>query len=245
MKHLHITKSLLLFFSIAATFFLSSCSSNEIGGSSDVNPESIWFDYQVWGEEGHDNMTVMLQYRFAGENGTTLFLDEPSKVEFDGERLKADSSKMTGAYYEIVKPLKDFAGKHEILFTNTDNKQYKEEFSFQPMTMMTPVPDEIERDDLVFELGGLEPKDYVRVLVTDTSFASEEINRIDTVTNGRVLISKKDLETIVTGPVHLVLYKEYEKPVKNGTPEGGRLSFSYALKRDFVLKDSSAVNQVK
>ncbi|MBK5270919.1 MAG: hypothetical protein JJE22_07895, partial [Bacteroidia bacterium] len=103
------------------------------------------------------------------------------------------------------------------------------------------IPDEIERDDLVFDLDGLDPEDYVRVVLTDTSFASEEINRMDTLTNGRLLISKKDLETIVSGPVHLAIYKEYERPVKNGTPEGGRLSFSYALKRDFVLKDGKQV----
>ncbi|MBK5271605.1 MAG: hypothetical protein JJE22_11400, partial [Bacteroidia bacterium] len=96
--------SLILFLFVPVILFLFSCSSNEIGGSKDVNPETIWFDYQVWGEEGHDNMTVMLQYRFAGENGTTLVLDEPSKVELDGEIIKADSSKITGAYYEMVKP---------------------------------------------------------------------------------------------------------------------------------------------
>lgn len=226
-----------LFFTSVIFISLSSCSSNEIGGSKDVNPEAIWFDYQVWGEEGHDNMTIMLQYRFAGRNGTTLVLDEPSKVELDGELLKADSSKVTGAYYEIVKPVNGFEGKHEIVFTNIDNKQYKEEFNFQPITLLTEIPNEVERNDLSFKLDGLNPKDYVRVLVTDTSFKSEEINRVDTVENGQVHISKKDLETLVNGPIHLIIYKEYEKPLTHGTPEGGRLSFSYALKRDFILKD--------
>jgi len=228
--------SFLLFLFAAVIFSLFSCSSNEIGSSKDVNPETIWFDYQVWGEEGHDSMTVLLQYRFAGENGTTLVLDEPSKVELDGELIKTDSSKMTGAFYEMVKPVKEFAGKHEITFTNTDQKKYTEEFDFQPISLLTEIPNEIERGDLVFELDGLKPEDHVRVVMTDTSFASEEINRIDTIMNGRLLISKNDLETIVSGPVHLAIYKEYEKPVKNGTSEGGRLSFSYALKRDFVLK---------
>ncbi|MES1215092.1 MAG: hypothetical protein ABUT20_06225, partial [Bacteroidota bacterium] len=179
--------------------------------------------------------------RFAGENGTTLVLNSPSKAELDGELIKADSSKMTGAFYEIMKPVKEFSGKHTITFTDINKKQYNEEFSFQPIVLLTEIPKEIERGDLLFELEGLNPLDHVRVVVTDTSFASEEINRVDTVKNGRVIISKKDLETIVNGPVHLSLYKEDEKPVKNGTSEGGRLSISYGLKREFVLKDSAVV----
>jgi hypothetical protein len=229
---------LFLFFSFGTILFLSSCNSNEIGSNKDVNPETIWFDYQVWGEEGKDDMTVMLQFRFAGENGTTLVLEDPSKVELDGEKIKTDSSKMTGAFYEVIKPVKEFTGKHSIVFTGINNKQYKEEFSFQPISLITVVPKEIERDDLVFELDGLDPQEYVRVVLNDTSFASEGINRVDTVKNGRVLISKKDLESVVNGPVHIELYKEVEKPIKNGTQEGGRLSINYGLKREFVLKDS-------
>jgi hypothetical protein len=228
-----LTISILLF----STLLFTACSSNEIGSSKDVNPETVWFDYQVWGEEGNNDMTVLLQFRFAGENGTTLVLDAPSKVELDGELINGDRSKMTGAFYEIIKPVKDFTGNHNISFTDVNGKQYKEEFSFQPIKLITEIPKEVKRDDLVFDLDGLDPQDYVRVVLNDTSFVSEGINRLDTVKNGRVLISKKDLETVVNGPVNLELYKENEKPVKNGTKKGGRLSISYGLKREFELRE--------
>ena len=227
-----LTISILLF----ASLLFAACNNNEIGSSKDVNPKAIWFDYQVWGEEGNNDMTVMLQFRFAGRNGTTLVLNEPSKVELDGELIKANSSKMTGAFYEIIKPVQEFTGKHTISFTDINKRQYKEEFNFHPITLVTQIPKEIQRDDLVFELNGLNPVDYVRVLLNDTSYASEGINRVDTVKNGRVLISKQDLETVVNGPVHLELYKEDERRVKNGTSEGGRISISYGLKREFVLE---------
>ncbi|TMI85739.1 MAG: hypothetical protein E6H08_22080 [Bacteroidetes bacterium] len=231
-------KSRLLFFiTISSFLFLSSCSgrSNEIGGSSDVNPETIWFDYQISGEEGSNDMAVMLQFRFAGKNGTTLVLDGGSKVEFDGIAIKADSSKMTGAFYEVMKPVNEFAGKHSIVFTDINGKQYKEEFNFTPISLKTKIPDSLARQDLVFELDGLDHTDFVRVLLTDTAFTSEGINRVDTVKNGRVIISKEDLETVVNGPVQLELIKEYEKPVKNGTREGGHISINYGLKRSFKL----------
>lgn len=224
-------------FSIFFLILISSCDSNEIGNSKDVNPESVYFDYQVWGEEGRDNVTVLLQYRFAGPNGTTLILDDPAKVELDGKIIPVDSSKLTGAYYEVSTPLKDFIGKHSIVFTDLDKKQYKEEFEFQPITLITQLPDTVKRGDLVFQLDGLDPRDYVRVLLTDTSFASPDINRVDTVRNGRIIITKDDLKKVVNGPVYLELSKEEEKPVKNSTREGGHLSLSFGIKRDFTLKD--------
>lgn len=225
-----------LLISISALIFFS-CSSNEVGNAKDVNPESIYFDYKVWGEEGNDDATVMLQYRFAGKNGTTLVLEEPAKVELDGDSIRVDSSNMNGAYYEIIKPAKDFVGKHTITFTNLENKQYKEDFDFKPISLRSKIPNEIKRGDLTFDLDGLEPVDYVRVLLTDTSFESKDINWVDTVKNGRVTISADDLKNVVNGPVHLELIKEIDKPIKNGTREGGSFSFSYGLKREFVLKD--------
>jgi hypothetical protein len=40
------------------------------------------------------------------------------------------------------------------------------------------------------------------------------------------------------GPINLQFYKELEKQVKNGTREGGKLSITYGLKREFELMDS-------
>jgi hypothetical protein len=218
---------------------LLGCSSNEIGSAKDVNPEAIWFDYRVWGDEEGGNMTMKLQYRFAGPNGTTLLLEDPSKVEFDGVAIKADSSKWNGAYYEINEPIKEFAGRHTIVFTDINNKQYKEEFSFQPISLKTPVPAVVTRDDLFFELEGLAPRDYVRIMITDTAAFSEGISRIDTVVNGRITITRAQLENLKSGPVHLEFSKEDEKRVKNGTKQGGKLYVSYELKREFELRDGS------
>lgn len=223
--------------SIFILMLTSSCGSNEIGSNKDVSPQSVYFDYKVWGEEGRDNVTVLLQYRFAGANGTTLVLDDPAKVELDGKKIPVDSSKLTGAYYEVSAPLKDFIGKHSIVFTDLDQKQYKEEFEFQPISLKTQLPDTVKRADLVFDLDGLDRLDYVRVLLTDTAFTSTDINRVDTVRNGRITISKEDLQKVVNGPVYLELSKEVEKPVKNSTREGGHFSLSYGIKRDFTLQD--------
>ncbi|TMI95592.1 MAG: hypothetical protein E6H08_06015, partial [Bacteroidetes bacterium] len=84
---------------IVSLVFLFSCTSNEIGNSKDVNPDAVFFDYEVSSDNDSSDVTVNLQYRMGGENGTTLVLNEPSKVLLDGEQLEADSAKVTGAFY--------------------------------------------------------------------------------------------------------------------------------------------------
>jgi hypothetical protein len=214
----------------------SSCNDAEIGSSKDVNTESIFMHYLVSGEEQDSNVTVTLRFSFGGPRGTTLVLDEPGKVELDGVKLRVDSSRLGGAYYEVIRPVKEFTGRHTIVFTGYNETRYTEEFDFRPMRLLTLIPDSLQRSDLVLELDGLEAEDYVRVLVTDTSFHSQEINRVDTVRNGRLVIKEKEMEGLVNGPVRLELFREHIKPLKNATREGGQLSINYGIKRSFLLK---------
>jgi hypothetical protein len=214
-----------------------SCKSNEIESSDDVNPERIYFDYRIWGEEDNDYITVKLQFRFGGPTGTTMLLDEPAGVTFNGVQLKADSSLMTGAYYEVIMDADEFAGHHSIVYTDINKKKHKEEFSFYPVSLKKPISAELKRGALLFELDGLDSLDYVRVLMMNTETDSRGINQVDRVRNGKVIISKEQLEDLASGPVHLELYKEVERPVKQATEVGGKISITYGLKREFVLKD--------
>ena len=226
---------------MALTFalFLFSCTSNEIGNSKDVNPDAVFFDYTVLADEDGQDVTVKLQYRMGGKNGTTLVLDEPSKVLLDGEQLKVDSAKLNGAYYEVQKPLSSFAGKHTISFTDMNKKEYKEEFEFVPFTLEPNIPATMNRGDLVFTFKGLAPVDVLSVTLTDTSFKSADLmNDIDTVKDGRLVISANRLSALVNGPINVQFYKESEKPVKSATKEGGKLYIRYGVKREFELKDA-------
>lgn len=229
---------------IASTFIflcfslhLYSCKSRDIESSSEVNQDKIYFDYRIWGDEETDYITVKLQYRFGGPTGTTLLLEEPAGVMLDGVKIKPDSSRMTGAYYEMIIDTDEFAGNHRIVYTDLNGKTYKEEFSFYPVTLKKEIPAELKRGELVFELNGLDSVDDVRVVMHNTAADSRGINRVEKVRNGNVLISKEELENVLSGPVQLELYKETDKSLKETTPEGGKLSITYGLKRQFVLKD--------
>jgi len=223
---------------LALLFFVgcgAGCGSNEIGDSRDVDPETIFLDYRLSGEENHDDLTLMLQFRYGGPNGTTLLLGPPSKVELDGREIPGDSSNMTGAFYEVIRPLAEFTGEHTIVFTDARGRKYTERFAFRPLTMRSTLPPTFQRGDLIIELDGLESVDYVRVILNDTSFHSDGINRVATVKFGRVLVSAEDLQALVNGPVHLELYRERDRRLRETPREGGRFSMSYGLRRDFML----------
>lgn len=227
----HILSLLLIFL-----FFIYCNDSDRPGACKTCKPGSVYFDYQVSGQEGMDSVTIKLQFRYGGPNGVTLLLEEPSKVKVDGQLLQPDSSVITGVYYETQKPIAGFAGRHTIIFTDIDGQDYKESFVFKPISLESGFSDTISRSRMVFRLKGLDPEDYIRIMLTDTSYTGEGINRLDTVYDGKVVVRKQDMYDLYNGPVQLELSREFEKPVTNNK-EGGRLLITYSIRREFFLRD--------
>ncbi|MCW3120102.1 MAG: hypothetical protein JWM28_4184 [Chitinophagaceae bacterium] len=223
-----------IFFSL---LLIAGCNNSEDVTIKYIDNDPLYFDYKIWGEEGRDYVTVMLQYRFEDQDGSTRVLKDPSKVEFDGSLLQVDSSKMSGYFYEFEKPLDSFAGNHLITFTDSAGKVYRESFEFIPFSLKTELPEIVHRKELAIQLEGLQKEDYIRIIALDTVFKSRGINEVDTVKNGLVIITKDWLKNLVNGTIHLELYKEEEWRVKNATTAGGFLSISYGLKREFELAD--------
>lgn len=194
----------------------------------------LYPDYRAWGDEESGGVTVKMQYRLEGPEGSPIAIRPPGKVAFDGQEIPADSSKMNGAYYEVARAAKDFGGAHRIEFTAPDQRQFNEAFEFPFFSLKNDPGKMVGRgEDLVLELDGLRPTDYINVLVNDTSFYGRGIDRIDTVKDGRMIIGKDELNVLRDGPVRLELYREEERPLKGG----GRLWMSYGLRREFELGD--------
>lgn len=216
---------------------LVACKNDNRENRYEADPDVVYFDYNIIGDEESNNITVKLQYRIGGPDGRTRFIPDGGKVEFDGEMVEADSSKMNGIWYEVIKPLNDFDGKHVIVFTGW-GKTYKEAFDFKAISLKKKVPAVINRKDLLFELGGLDTLDYIRVLLTDTAFYSRGIDRVDTIKDGRISISRRDLDNLKDGPVTIEFYRETAKELTETPDKGGRLAISYGLRRVFELRDS-------
>ncbi len=240
-KNLECTQSMAsmkkTFFFCLLLFFFFACTDTGIGEEKNVDPERIYFDYKILGEENNELITVLLQYRLGSQQGISLPISKPGKVELDGATIEADSALMSGAFYELQIPTQDFTGKHTISFTDINGKNYKEEFEFAPFTLVTEIPDTIQRNDITLQFEGLKKSDLLRIILIDTAFYTDDINDIDTVRDGQLIITANRLRKVKSGPLTLQIFKEEERPIKNRTKAGGMLSISYGLKREFELKD--------
>lgn len=197
----------------------------------------VYAEYTITGEESVENVTCLMRF-FRSKNQTqALYLEPPAGVSFDGTTLEGDSAGLSGAYYEVQKPLTGFDGVHTIIFKNAEGKEYKETFQFQSFTIAATVDETVSRGDITLQLEGLQSGAPVRVLLTDTSFYTDDINEIDTVQNGQLVISEEALRNVTSGPVTLYLFKEDERPLRNRPAGGGRLSVTYSLSREFELVD--------
>lgn len=210
--------------------FALSCSSNEIGNSRDVNPESIYLWYMVSHEDGDDSVSCYLQFRFAGENGTTLVLNEPAGVSIDGISIPVDSGTISGAYYQKNFAAKDFAGNHVINYTDNNGKIHEETFRFEPVRCTTILPEKINRDGLSFEFSGNLTGDDAVITISDTSMLTEDVHVVQPLSSGRIKVPQQQLQPLVNGPVQIVISKTIEQPFKHPTAEGGMFAIMYGIK---------------
>ncbi len=225
--------ALTIFFLIS----LTACNHRRTGEGNKIDSDRIYFDYKIQGEEDKDEVTCLLQFHYNGPRGNTVLLEKPSMVKLDGEEISADSTLMTGAFYEIQKPKEGFAGKHTITFIDLNNKQYTEEFLFTPFTLRSDLPEVVKRQDLQLSVDGVKDRDSLGILLTDTSFVTDDVQAVLTVSKGQLYIPRQLLQQVSSGPVNMQLYKEEERPINRGTKTRGQITIAYRLNREFILED--------
>jgi hypothetical protein len=230
---------------ILPVLFITGCM-NEKKSDKIVDPDTIYFDYQVTGEEGNDNLTILLQYRDGGEEEDAVSAGHVNSVKLDGEIITPDSTRSGDVFYELHKSIDSFSGKHIIVFKSQDGKEYREEFDFEPLVLLTSLPDTITRDSLVFEFSGIKPPDQVRVILMDTTFGNDEdfvvgwmVNRSETVLpeKRQVVVNAESIARLSPGPVQIEFIRETEKDIDGPGPKGGKLKVTYTIKKEFFLKN--------
>lgn len=234
MKHITSWKAILPVLFIL--FF--SCSSNEIGNSKDVNPETIYLYYTVSYDNGDDSVSCYLQYRFAGENGTTLVLNSPAGVSIDDIDIPVDSNNISGAFYLKNFEAKSFMGKHNILYTDINGKPHKEYFNFEPVTCSTQLPAVIKRKDLSFEFTGKLNDDIAVITIEDTSTQTVDVHFTGALNKGKITVPAEELQPLMNGPLTIRISKTVTPAFQHPTKEGGIFAVMYGIKDlETSLKD--------
>jgi hypothetical protein len=204
----------------------AACTSNEIGDSKDVAQDKIYQDYSITYTEGNANAEVFCQYRFGGKNGTTLVLNTPSSVSFDGEKLSVDSNNISGAYYKTSKAFANFWGSHKFVFTNVDKKQYENNFSFDSFKVNFPAGAVKNKPlEINFTTTTLGADDYVEINTVDSDSSFSITNK-----GNSVIIPVEELKRQKKNDVQLEAHLYRNIPLQQNTTEGGKMYVSYTLK---------------
>ena len=229
----------LMFALVCLLFVLTSCLSNNAEERKEgVSPETIFHDYKITAEEGREEVTVMVQYRLGGQEGTPLLLDEPSAVSLDGAVLKPDSAKFAGAFYEKSLPVATFSGEHTFIFTDSRDKEHKTTFRFVPFALADEIPEQVSKKPLSLKLANFPSNPTtVRLVMIDTSFATPDINEDVLIEKGEIRIDERRLANLAKGPITLEIYREEEKKLKDVFKTGGRILMTYSLRRQFEFVD--------
>ena len=225
--------------SVVLLFVFAACQNRkQASANDDASMDKVFCDYRIWGEEGKADATLRLQYKMGDGNGDAIAWQPPAKVLLDGVEIKADSSRFTGAYYELIKPAEALRGKHRIVFSDEEGKEHKEQFDFVPFSLSEEIPQTLRRKPLQIKLAGIPNSvQSVRLVMTDTSLYSRGINETVTLQNGFLNITEQQLDDLINGPVMMEIYLEEERPIKGDARTGGMLSIAYSLKRELVLTD--------
>lgn len=221
-------------FLLLLILMLNACS-NEDKVNLNVKHPDIFAQYDINAEDGNTMATCLVRFYKDKSRRVTLDPEEYKSVELDGNEISIDSSRFSGVFYEVQIPVSEFEGKHTLTFTSKDNQQYKENFSFVPVKLLTDLNDPVSKATLILEMEGLQPNDKVRLVMIDTAFVSEGINQVEAVKNGQLVIEDRLLSTLKSGPVILEISKESETPLTSGL--NGIITATYTIRRSLFLKD--------
>lgn len=216
-------------FALLALLAAAGCASNEIGHSKDVNQDEINQSFFVVYDGAKDETTITAFFRFAGENGTTLILDEPSTYTFDGEAITKTELASRGCFYEKVIKGKLPQGEHTFVFTDINNKTYTNKFKWFNIDEL-PVPDSISKgDNLKVKFDGFKdrPNEKLTVEVSDTAnTVSETFDRVGL--DDKVAIQKDKLQTL-NGDVTINVQRTGRFDLKQHAHAGGFIYTEYTL----------------
>jgi hypothetical protein len=119
-KHFYLIGLLLLM-----TFGCRSCDTVDSGK---VSSSAIYQDYSVSASSAGTEISAT--FRVGGPTGTTVNLNPPSRVEYNGTQMDENlRSAFSGTYYSAS--TRDLAARHQFLYTDGEGRIYKNEISFE------------------------------------------------------------------------------------------------------------------
>ena len=198
--------------------------------------EELFHDYQITGEEGAEQVSILVQFRERNSYGPTVELMNGSNIELDGIPLQLNKETRSGPIYVASRTVNEFAGKHQLVYTNGKGKKWRQELDFSVFGLIDTNLFKKPVDSSGFELSirSSSPVRRLRVLMTDTSYAGKEVDEKKTVTQNRLSVLAADLKGLKPGPIQLELVSEYHRTMEGKGQLWGTLHVAYTVRREFL-----------
>jgi hypothetical protein len=216
--------------------FISGCASNEVGHSKDVNQDEICQTFSISYDEKTDKTQVVSFFRFAGPDGTTLILDDPSKVELNGSAIEAKRTNGRGSFYQQITDGK-VTDKFNFRFTDIDGKKFENSVAFRDMAI-EQLPAQVKRSEPLVIHFVQKPEgrdDNITVMIHDDSTTVME--RYDFVLLDRIKFPKEKLQQL-HGHAKMEIRRYSRSSLKQHTHAGGYIVTEFVLEdREFDMVD--------
>lgn len=226
----------LLGLSILIAVVFTACQSNETGNSKDVAQDQIYRSYEVTFEEADYSGSASAVFRFAGENGTTLILNAPSKITANGVQLTEGNMLFGGAYYSNPFAIK--CPDKKIVLTYTDNKENVLTETYEAgSAMFTQKSDTFylgKTFTIPFAVSGGDRIDSYEIMLRDAK--QQSISFYANASNDLFFeIPGTATDTLATGELLLQIISHKRKELDNHSTLGGIADFKCLYKPVIVV----------
>jgi hypothetical protein len=231
------------FLPVIAILLITSCASNETSDSKNVKQSEIYQTYRIDWSNGSGSATA--SFRFGGENGTTLRLNDPSSVTYNGQKLTEGKFLFGGAFYEGDQA--NYSAKHVFRFTDSDGKIYENTFEFEPIEFKNSPKTVSRTADLVIPISRRIDKKEALSFVAQTDTSKETEVFIGTSADDQVyyndsaqalIIKPGFFQSFTTNVPVTIWIEKYESKATLDQPTnlGGEFHFSYTSKKANVRR---------
>lgn len=226
-------KSLLVIF-LFLTITMSGCYSTETIESTNVSPVDVYQSYSIRADK--DRTSVTATFRVGSKSGTTIDLDAPGKIEYNGKQMpEIAPTGWKGTTYEVS--VNKFTGQHQFLYTDGNGKTLQSEISFQPVEFGDKVSSVSRSVRTLVPLSRVIGKDetitaYISGKTKPAKNKSNE-DSSDSVTieldpsRAALIIEPEQLKSFTGGSIDVELKIEKTESIKPMNNKGGEIQISY------------------
>lgn len=232
---------------LAAIFILAlvilGCRSCETVESDKVAQSEIYQEYTVHGTK--DKTDISAAYRVGGSTGTTVDLDAPSRVGYNGKEMSENSrAAFTGTYYSATAAA--FTGDHNFTYTNGDGTIFKNSFKGQAFELIDPPKTADIRTEIVIKVSrgpgdgeaidtsivskaenqGMNNSNQVNAEAAALSYYLNVQGNYDAARKA-IVLPAGTLKNFAPGPAEITVKINGFKAIEQKTHGGGAITWSY------------------